>query len=119
MSKVYDTLDTDRATGVHPRCGTCLQQGRRPGRVVWNIAQDGCVVKRPEWTKASGISAVRPRCSISQEDACEGILNGSVVSGDVVVITHEGPKGGPGYAGDALSDILSAKAATFGEKSVP
>ena len=32
----------------------------------------------------------------SQEDACEGILNGSVVSGDVVVITHEGPKGGPG-----------------------
>jgi dihydroxy-acid dehydratase len=32
----------------------------------------------------------------SQDDACKGILNGSVVSGDVVVITHEGPKGGPG-----------------------
>lgn len=32
----------------------------------------------------------------SQEDACEGILNGSVTAGDVVVITHEGPKGGPG-----------------------
>ena len=32
----------------------------------------------------------------SQEDACEGILNGRVESGDVVVITHEGPKGGPG-----------------------
>lgn len=32
----------------------------------------------------------------SQEDACEGILDGSVKSGDVVVITHEGPKGGPG-----------------------
>jgi len=32
----------------------------------------------------------------SQEAACEGILEGRVVSGDVVVITHEGPKGGPG-----------------------
>ena len=32
----------------------------------------------------------------SQEAACEGILEGRVVSGEVVVITHEGPKGGPG-----------------------
>ena len=32
----------------------------------------------------------------SQEAACDGILGGKVVSGDVVVITHEGPKGGPG-----------------------
>ena len=31
----------------------------------------------------------------SQEAAaCEGILGGKVVAGDVVVITHEGPKGG-------------------------
>jgi dihydroxy-acid dehydratase len=32
----------------------------------------------------------------SQDSACNGILSGKVVSGDVVVITHEGPKGGPG-----------------------
>ena len=32
----------------------------------------------------------------SQEAACEGILGGKVHSGDVVVITYEGPKGGPG-----------------------
>jgi dihydroxy-acid dehydratase len=32
----------------------------------------------------------------SQEDACEAILDGSVVAGDVVVIRYEGPKGGPG-----------------------
>ena len=36
----------------------------------------------------------------SQEDACEGILNGKVQSGDCVVITHEGPKGGTGLKGD-------------------
>mgnify|MGYP002237757799 CR=1 FL=1 len=35
-------------------------------------------------------------CFDSQEDACEGILGGKVNSGDCVVITHEGPKGGPG-----------------------
>lgn len=32
----------------------------------------------------------------SQDAACEGILKDQVVSGDVVVITYEGPKGGPG-----------------------
>ena len=32
----------------------------------------------------------------SQESACDGILSGAVKSGDVVVITYEGPKGGPG-----------------------
>jgi dihydroxy-acid dehydratase len=32
----------------------------------------------------------------SQDEACEGILSGRVKKGDVVVITHEGPKGGPG-----------------------
>ena len=30
----------------------------------------------------------------SQDAACEGILGGKVISGDVVVITYEGPKGG-------------------------
>jgi dihydroxy-acid dehydratase len=32
----------------------------------------------------------------SQEEACEGILAGKVKKGDVAVIRHEGPKGGPG-----------------------
>ena len=61
-----------------------------------NIAQDGCVVKTagvdPSIWKFSGPAKVFD----SQEDACEGILGGKVKSGDCVVITHEGPKGGPG-----------------------
>jgi len=32
----------------------------------------------------------------SQDAACDAILRDQVVAGDVVVITHEGPKGGPG-----------------------
>lgn len=61
-----------------------------------NIAQDGCVVKTagvdPLIWKFSGPAKVFD----SQEDACEAILGGKVKSGDCVVITHEGPKGGPG-----------------------
>jgi dihydroxy-acid dehydratase len=33
---------------------------------------------------------------VFQEAACDGILGGKIAAGDVVVITHEGPKGGPG-----------------------
>ena len=32
----------------------------------------------------------------SQEEAVDGILNGGVKAGDVVIIRYEGPKGGPG-----------------------
>ncbi|MFM9849080.1 MAG: dihydroxy-acid dehydratase, partial [Hyphomicrobiaceae bacterium] len=32
----------------------------------------------------------------SQDAAIDGILNGKVVAGDVVLIRYEGPKGGPG-----------------------
>ena len=61
-----------------------------------NIAQDGCVVKTagvdPSLWKFSGPARVFD----SQEDACDAILGGKVIKGDCVVITHEGPKGGPG-----------------------
>ena len=61
-----------------------------------NIAQDGCVVKTAgvasELWHFEGPAVVFD----SQEDACDGILGGKVKSGDCVVITHEGPKGGPG-----------------------
>lgn len=61
-----------------------------------NLAPDTCVVKR---------SAVAPEMLVHQgpakvfdceEDAIEAIKGGKIVSGDVVVIRYEGPKGGPG-----------------------
>ena len=43
----------------------------------------------------------------SQDEACEGILGGKVRDGDVVVIRYEGaPRGGPGDAGNALSNVV-------------
>ena len=40
----------------------------------------------------------------SEIDAYNGIVFGKVKAGDVVVIRYEGPKGGPGHAGDARAD---------------
>jgi dihydroxy-acid dehydratase len=61
-----------------------------------NIARDGSVVKTagvdPSIFKFKGTARVFE----SQDDACDGILQGKVKSGDVVVIRYEGPKGGPG-----------------------
>lgn len=61
-----------------------------------NIAPDGCVVKTAgvpnNLLQFTGSAVVFE----SQEEACEGILNGKVVKGNVVVIRYEGPKGGPG-----------------------
>jgi dihydroxy-acid dehydratase len=61
-----------------------------------NLAQKGCVVKTagvaPEMLVHRGPAVIFE----SQEEACEGILDGLVKAGDVVVIRYEGPKGGPG-----------------------
>ena len=61
-----------------------------------NIAQDGCVVKTAGVDESIFRFAGPAKVFDSQDAACEGILKDQVVSGDVVVITYEGPKGGPG-----------------------
>ena len=58
--------------------------------------KDGCGVKTAGVDESIWKFTGPAKVFDSQEAACEGILEGRVVSGDVVVITHEGPKGGPG-----------------------
>lgn len=92
----WETLDTDRAEGCIRDLQHAYTKDGGLAVLFGNIAQDGCVVKTagvdPAIWKFSGPAKVYD----SQEAACEGILGGKVVSGDCVVITHEGPKGGPG-----------------------
>jgi len=92
----YETLDTDRAEG----CIRDLEHAytRDGGLAVLkgNLAPDGCVVKTAGVDPSIWHFEGPARVYDSQEAACDGILNGEVRSGDVVVITHEGPKGGPG-----------------------
>lgn len=68
--------------------GLCILKG--------NLAEDGCVVKTAGVDEALWHFSGPARVFDSQEAACEGILSGTVQSGDVVVIIFEGPKGGPG-----------------------
>ena len=92
----WETLDTDRVSGCIRSLEHAYTKDGGLAVLFGNIAQDGCVVKTagvdPSLWKFSGPARVFD----SQEDACDAILGGKVRKGDCVVITHEGPKGGPG-----------------------
>ena len=92
----YDKLDLDRENGCIRDIEHAYTKDGGLAVLFGNIAKDGCVVKTagvaPELWHFEGPAV----CFDSQEDACEGILGGKVKKGDCVVITHEGPKGGPG-----------------------
>ena len=92
----YDTLDTDRAEGCIRDLAHAYSKDGGLAVLKGNIAQDGCVVKTAGVDESIWRFAGPAKVFDSQEAACDGILGGKVVSGDVVVITHEGPKGGPG-----------------------
>jgi dihydroxy-acid dehydratase len=96
QSSTYKEFDTDRADGcIHDLQHAYSKDG---GLAVLkgNIALDGCVVKTAGVDESIWKFSGPAKVFDSQESACDGILNGKIVSGDVVVITNEGPKGGPG-----------------------
>ncbi len=61
-----------------------------------NLAPDGGVVKRSAVVEEMMVHEGPARVFDCEEDAIEAIKGGKIVSGDVVVIRYEGPKGGPG-----------------------
>ncbi len=85
--------------------------------VLWgNLAMDGCVVKKgavvPEMMQHEGPAKVFN----SEEECIQAINTGKIVSGDVIVIRYEGPKGGPG-----MREMLAPTSAIAGmglDKSV-
>ena len=93
---VYKELDTDRVGGCIRDLQHAYSKDGGLAVLKGNIAQDGCVVKTAGVDESIWKFSGPAKVFDSQEAACEGILNDKVVAGDVVVITHEGPKGGPG-----------------------
>ncbi len=79
-----------------------------------NLAPNGAVVKTAGVAEAMVVHAGPAVIFESQEEACEGILAGKVKKGDVVVIRHEGPKGGPGMV-EMLSPTSYIMGAGLGE----
>ena len=96
QSEQWPSLDTDRAEGCIRDLEHAYTKDGGLAVLFGNIAQDGCVVKTAGVDEALWHFEGPAVVFDSQEDACEGILGGKVKKGDCVVITHEGPKGGPG-----------------------
>lgn len=92
----YGTLDTDREKGCIRSLDNAYTKDGGLAILFGNIAQDGCVVKTAGVDSSILQFTGKARVFDSQEAAVDGILDGTVEAGDVVVIIYEGPKGGPG-----------------------
>lgn len=92
----YETLDTDRENGCIRSVDHAYTKDGGLAVLKGNIALDGCIVKTAGVDESIWKFSGPAKVFDSQEAACDGILDGKVQSGDVVVITYEGPKGGPG-----------------------
>ena len=92
----WESLDTDRAAGCIRDIEHAYSADGGLAVLFGNIAEKGCIVKTAGVDESiltfSGPAVVFE----SQEDAVAGILGKQVKSGDVVIISHEGPRGGPG-----------------------
>ena len=96
QSEFYDTLDQDRANGCIRDIANAYTKDGGLAILKGNIAQNGCVIKTAGVDESIWHFKGTAKVFTSQDTACNGILKGDVKSGDVVVIIHEGPKGGPG-----------------------
>ncbi|MDP4153899.1 MAG: dihydroxy-acid dehydratase, partial [Bacillota bacterium] len=74
-----------------------------------NLAPDGCVVKRSAVSDEMMVHKGKARVFDCEEDALKSIYAGKIVSGDVVIIRYEGPKGGPG-----MREMLNPTSAIMG-----
>ena len=74
-----------------------------------NLAPDTCVVKRSAVAPEMMVHEGPARVFDCEEDAIKAINSGKIVSGDVVIIRYEGPKGGPG-----MREMLNPTSAIMG-----
>ena len=92
----WDDVDLDRETGCIRDAAHAFSKDGGLAVLTGNIALDGCIVKTAG-VDASILTFAGPvKVFESQDAAVAGILGGTVVAGDVVVIRYEGPRGGPG-----------------------
>ncbi|HEX3771690.1 MAG TPA: dihydroxy-acid dehydratase [Polyangiaceae bacterium] len=96
QDKYFAEVDEDAGQG-------CIRDVERAysrdgGLVVLygNIAREGCILKTAGVDKSCWRFEGRARVFHSQEAACDAIMADAIAPGDVVVITYEGPRGGPG-----------------------
>ena len=96
QSSRYDSVDTDREGGVIRNAQHAFSKDGGLAVLFGNLAVDGCIVKTAGVDESILKFSGPARVFESQDAAVDGILNGKVAAGDVVVIRYEGPRGGPG-----------------------
>jgi dihydroxy-acid dehydratase len=93
---MFKEPDLDRENGCIRDAGHCYFKDGGLAILYGNIARNGCVVKTAGVDPSIFNFRGTARVFESQDEACDGILEGRVKAGDVVIIRYEGPKGGPG-----------------------
>jgi dihydroxy-acid dehydratase len=96
QSARWETLDLDAESGCIRDVAHAYTTDGGLAVLYGNLATDGAIVKTAGVPEELFTHRGTAKVFESQEDAVDGILNGAVVAGDVVVIRYEGPRGGPG-----------------------
>lgn len=116
QSSRFDTLDTDRISGVIRDVAHAFSKDGGLAVLRGNLAPDSAVVK------SAGVPEILMRfrgeaiVSESMEEALAKIQDGTVKAGHVVVIRYEGPRGGPGMR-EMLTPTGVLKARGLGDKA--
>lgn len=96
QNRFYEQLDLDRAQGCVRDIAHAYSQDGGLAVLYGNLAENGCIVKTAGVDDSILQFTGRAIVFESQEAATQGILDGTVQAGHVVIIRYEGPKGGPG-----------------------
>ncbi len=96
QKSVYKSLDIDRKDGCIRETSSSYSTEGGLAILFGNLAENGCIVKTAGVDESIFNFKGRARVYSSQEDACDAILGGKIVAGDIVIIRYEGPRGGPG-----------------------
>jgi dihydroxy-acid dehydratase len=96
QSTRWPSVDADRENGCIRNLENAFSLEGGLAILKGNLAPDGCVVKTSGVDESIHTFKGPAFITESQEAAVEAILNDKVVSGDVVIVRYEGPRGGPG-----------------------
>jgi len=96
QDKYFPSIDDDQEKGCIRAVEHAYTTEGGLAVLYGNIAVDGCIVKTAGVDESIWKFEGPVRLFHSQDAACDAILADKIKPGDVVVITYEGPKGGPG-----------------------
>ena len=96
QSTRWSSVDADRENGCIRNLENAFSLEGGLAILKGNLAPDGCVVKTSGVDESIHKFEGPAFITESQDSAVEAILNDKVVSGDVIIVRYEGPRGGPG-----------------------